>query len=151
MHEIKNRVDIQLKNKVAIITGASIGIGAATARKLSSHGMNVVMIARRKERLELLAEEIHATGGSAEVIEGDLSREDDRWRIYEHVTRSTGSPEILINNAGFGWYGYGADIPLPMALQMVQVNVSAVVHLTLLFLRDMIQQNRGHIINIGSV
>jgi len=149
--DVKTSFDTKLQNKVAVITGASSGIGAVTARKLASHGLKVVLIARRKDRLDALAEEIQHTNGQAEVIEGDLCSDADRQKIYENVTHTYGTADILINNAGFGWYGYSTDIPLAMAMQMIQVNISAVVHLTLLFLRKMIQQNQGHIINIGSI
>jgi short-subunit dehydrogenase len=138
-------------NRLALITGASSGIGAVTASELASHGLPVVLVARRLERLENLAAEIHSAGGQAQVIASDLTDESDRQRLYQQVNATYGPVEVLVNNAGFGWYGYYADMPWKTALEMLQVNVEAVMHLTRLFLPDMRARKRGHIINIGSV
>src|SRR5581483_9112892 len=97
----------------ALITGASAGIGKAFAEGLASGGTNLVLIARRRERLESLAQSL----SSAHGIRAERSIEIDR----------------LINNAGVGAYGEFADMALERLLQMVQVNCSAVIHLTRLF------------------
>ncbi len=137
----------QWKDKLAVITGASSGIGEAIARKLAEQGLRVVLVARRRERLESLAEEIRADGGSARILTADLSCEADRVRICEE----TGTADVLVNNAGLGWYGYGDEMSWKTALEMLQVNVEAVVQLSLSFLARMRQRNTGHIINIGSI
>ena len=139
------------RGKVAIITGASGGIGTATARKLAQEGLNVVLVARRKDRLEDLAAQIREAGGEALVIAADLTDEQDRLRVVEEVRAAYGAADVLINSAGIGWYGFGSEMPWTLARQMIQINMTAVVHLTLLFLRDMKTRNRGHIINIGSI
>ncbi len=72
-------------NKIAVITGASSGIGAATARKLASQGLHVILVARRQDRLECLADEIRHSGGQAEIISADLSQEAERQRVYTEV------------------------------------------------------------------
>jgi short-subunit dehydrogenase len=97
------------QDKTALITGSSSGIGAAIARLLAHQGMKVVLVARRLERLTRLSEEIRESGGRAEVIPADLSLEADRLRIFQQVTANVGSLDLLINNAGLGWYGYYAD------------------------------------------
>ena len=139
------------KDKIALITGASSGIGAATARELARHGMRVVLVARRLARLEELAAEIKAEGGEAHAIAADLSQAEDRERVFTQIVETSGAPDVLVNNAGLGWYGYYADMPWETAQEMLQVNVAAVMHLTRLFLPTMRPLERGHIVNVGSI
>ncbi len=138
-------------NKVALITGASSGIGAATARRLAREGIRVVLVARREDRLKTLAEEIHQAGGEALVAASDLADGAERECLFRHVYASCGPVGLLINNAGMGWYGYCADMPWPVAQQIMQVNMAAMVHLTLLFLPSMRARGSGHIINVSSI
>lgn len=137
--------------RTAVITGASSGIGAATASRLAAGGLRVTLVARRLERLEQLAREIEQTGGQAEVIGADLSCEVDRLRLFEQVNRGNSAPDVLINNAGFGWYGLLEEMPWMTALEMVKINIEAVVHLSRLFLPGMCQRRQGYIINVGSI
>jgi hypothetical protein len=139
------------KDMVAVVTGASSGIGAATARRLAREGLQVVLVARRRERLERLADEIKAEGGRAWVIAVDLTLEAERSRVLNEVERQFGRVDVLINNAGLGWYGYGDEMSWMTALQMLQVNIEAVVQLTLGFLHRMRERDAGHIINVGSI
>jgi short-subunit dehydrogenase len=139
------------KNKIAVVTGASSGIGAATAKKLADEGLLVVLVARRLERLKKLAEEIFQKGGKALVITADLTREQDRARVIQEVTERFGGADVLVNNAGLGWYGYSAEMPWKTAWEMLQVNVEAVVQFSLSFLAKMRERNVGHIINVGSI
>jgi short-subunit dehydrogenase len=139
------------EEKIAVVTGASSGIGAATARRLAHHGLRVVLVARRRDRLDELAREIRFDGGLAEVMAADLTQESDRVHLFQAVTESYGDIDVLVNNAGFGWYGYGSNMPWKTALEMLQVNVEAVAQLTISFLGRMQLRNTGHIINIGSI
>ena len=139
------------KGKVALVTGASSGIGAVTAQKLARQGLRVALVARRGERLQALAEEIGAAGGEARAIAADLTQEAERERVATEVRRTWGPVDVLVNNAGCGWYGYSADMPWPIAQRLLQVNVEAVVHLTLLVLPEMRARGSGHIINVGSI
>jgi len=139
------------KDKIAVVTGASSGIGAATARRLAGEGMQVVLVARRIDRLEALAGEIRQGGGHAYTISADLMQETDRSRLFQEVTERFGDIDILVNNAGLGWYGYGSDMQWKTAWEILQVNVEAVVQLTLGFLGKMRRRDAGHIINIGSI
>jgi len=139
------------QSKTALVTGASSGIGAATARELARHGLNVVLVARRLARLQRLQAEIVATGGQAQVLEADLSRIDERAKVHARVRAAYGSPDVLVNNAGLGWYGYYADMPWETALEILRINVEAVMHLTRLFLPDMRLRDAGHIVNVGSI
>jgi short-subunit dehydrogenase len=139
------------KNKIAVVTGASSGIGAATGRLLAREGMRVVLVARRLDRLEELAAEIRQRGGQAYAIPADLMQESDRARLLQEVTRRFGDADVLVNNAGLGWYGYGDEMPWKTALEMLQVNVEAVAQLTIGFLSRMRVRDTGHIINVGSI
>jgi len=139
------------QGKIALITGASGGIGAAIVRKLASEGMHVILVARRIEIMDELAQEIRSAGGLATVLPADLSNEQERQKIYQQVMAQFGHLDILINNAGFGWYGYTQDMPWTLTADMLRVNISAVVQLTQMFLPVMKKRKSGHIINIGSV
>jgi short-subunit dehydrogenase len=139
------------KIRIALITGASSGIGAATARTLSDHGMHVILTARRLERLLGLKSEIEGNGGQVDVFPADLTREDERQSLFDKVRSLSGTIDLLVNNAGSGWYGYYSDMPWETAREMMALNVSACVHLTNLFLAGMRERGQGHIINIGSI
>jgi len=135
------------QDKIAVVTGASSGIGEATARRLAEAGLRVVLVARRMERLLGLKKEIESKGGGAQVIAADLRSEEKRIQIFQQA----GAADVLVNNAGFGWYGYFNNMPWKTAREMLETNVESTVHLTSLFLPGMRKRNRGHIINVGSI
>jgi short-subunit dehydrogenase len=139
------------KGKVAVITGASSGIGEATARKLAGKGLKVALVARREERLQKIVSEIEASGGQALAVPADLADESGRQQAVEAILCVYGSPDVLVNNAGFGWYGFSEDMPWAVANQMIQVNAAAGVELSLRLLGEMRARNSGHIINVSSV
>ena len=139
------------KNKTALVTGASSGIGAATARRLAREGLRVILVARRQDRLEKLAREIRHAGGMAIPVAADLRQEAERKRVIDEVESRFGGVDVLVNNAGLGWYGYGDEMTWKTALELLQVNVEAVVQLSLSFLVEMRKRNAGCIINIGSI
>jgi short-subunit dehydrogenase len=146
----KNEI-FKWQGKTALITGASGGIGAEIARKLAAEGLHVILVARREEIMNDLAREITNQGGMATVIPADLADENERRRVFDQVMDQFGYLDVLVNNAGFGWYGYTQEMPWPLAVEMLKVNISAIVQLTLMFLPKMRARNIGHIINIGSV
>lgn len=137
--------------KVVVVTGASSGIGAATARLLAKTGLKVVLVARRPEKLEEVSAQIRDAGGECDAIPADLSMEADRQRVYEQTLAAYPPVAVLVNNAGIGWYGYGAEMTWKTAQEMLQTNVASAVHLSLLYLQQMKQHAGGHIINIGSI
>jgi len=106
-----------------------------------------VLVARRMERLLHLKKELEEKGGNVQTITADLRNEDERVKVYEQVR----VVDVLVNNAGLGWYGYFNQMPWATASEMLQVNIGATAHLTSLFLPVMRERNRGHIINIGSI
>jgi short-subunit dehydrogenase len=138
--------------KTAIVTGASSGIGLSTALRLAQEGLHVAIVARRIDRLQALAREINQnTSGSAMCIQADLSVEANRLRVVDTVHSHWSDIDILINNAGFGWYGYVWNMPWTVAASMLRVNIEAVTHLTMLVLPEMKKRDHGAIINIGSI
>jgi short-subunit dehydrogenase len=139
------------KHKLAVVTGASSGIGAATARKLGDKGLSLILVARREGLLTKLATEINQSGGNAQILCADVSQEEERLRVFEAIEKLERPVDILVNNAGIGWYGYYADMPWSTALEMIQVNTLAVAHLSSLILPQMQARNSGHIINVGSI
>lgn len=136
---------------VAVVTGASSGIGAATARRLAREGIPVALVARRQDRLEQLCVQISADGGRAYAVAADLRQPAERQRAVAMVCSAAGPVSVLVNNAGIGWYGFFADMPYEEVADTVAVNLAATVHLTSLVLPDMLRQGRGAIINIGSI
>lgn len=135
------------QDKVAVITGASSGIGEATARLFAKGGMRVILAARRLDRLLALKTEIESAGGKAEVVAADLGSEKTRAGLFREIKRT----DVLVNNAGFGWYGYFHGMKWDTANEMIQVNAGAAAHFTSLFLPGMRERNFGHIINVGSI
>jgi short-subunit dehydrogenase len=136
---------------VVLITGASSGIGAATARLLARQGMRVVLTARRQDRLEALAREIEREGGAALAIPADLSDPSAREALVDQVEACWGPVEVLINNAGFGYYATVEDTPWEVVRRMFEVNILAMIHLTQRVVPGMRRLGRGHILNIASV
>jgi hypothetical protein len=139
------------KNKWALITGASAGIGKSLAEELASLGTNLVLTARRQDRLEALAKTLSATHKiSTEVFPADLSDPAAPQKILNFTREKNIHVDLLINNAGFGNYGEFATANLPRQLEMIQVNCSAVVNLTHLFLPAMIEKKSGDILILAS-
>jgi len=139
------------KGKIAVITGASSGIGEATARKLASKGLKVALVARREELLRKIVSDIEAGGGQAVAVPADLADESGRHQAIEAIHGLYGPPDVLVNNAGFGWYGFSEDMPWDVADQMIQVNAAAGVELSLWLLPEMRARDSGHIVNVSSV
>jgi uncharacterized protein len=144
-------MDKSWRGRWALVTGASAGIGAALARELAAGGTNLVLTARRQERLEHLARTLqHRHKIHAEVFSADLAERDAPEKIRAFTDSKGLAIELLINNAGFGKYGEFAQVDVSRSLEMVQVNCVAVVHVTRLFLPDMIQRRRGDILILAS-
>lgn len=137
--------------KWALVTGASAGIGVALAEELASGGANLALTARRKDRLDALAQRLASTYKiKTEVYPADLAGLAAPESIFA-FTRDKGIEiDLLINNAGFGKYGEFPSVPKERLLDMVQVNCSAVVHLTHLFVQGMVARRRGDILILAS-
>ncbi len=131
----------------ALITGASSGIGREFARYLAEKGWDLIICARSTDKLDALKEELG--GVSVRVITIDLSREQDAYDLYEHLQGE--EIDMLINNAGFGAFGFGVDVPLETEMNLIHTNVCAVHILTKLYLRDFVRRDSGLILNVGSI
>jgi uncharacterized protein len=135
----------------ALVTGASAGIGAVLARELAAGGTHLVLTARRKDRLQALAAQLRAAHGvSLEIFEGDLAQPNTPDALFAFTQEKGIAVDLLVNNAGFGAYGAFHEVPLLRQLEMVQVNIAAVVHLTHLYLPGMIQRRRGDVLILAS-
>jgi uncharacterized protein len=139
------------KGKWALITGASAGIGWAVAEQLAAGGANLVLTARRVDRLEKLATELTARHGiRAEVFAADLTRAEAPAAIRAFTEGKRLEIELLVNNAGFGAFGYTNEIDESRLLDMVQVNCAAVVRLTRIYLPRMVERRTGDILIVAS-
>jgi uncharacterized protein len=139
------------QRKVALVTGASSGIGAEFARQLAALGYDVVLVARRQELLEKLAEELHQRHRiSAEACIADLANPLDVDRLVRRVEQLDGL-DLLVNNAGFGTVGKFSEIDVKPQLDMIAVHVVAPVRLTRAALPGMLARRRGAIINVSSI
>ncbi len=137
--------------KVALITGATGGIGSATARKLASKGLEVILVGRRQDKLEALATQIRSEGGRAAYVAVDLEHENAIEKIHEVVSSRYHGIDILVYSAGTGWYGYFSDMAWATADAMMQVNLRSLVRLSLYAMSRMKARRKGRIINIGSI
>jgi uncharacterized protein len=137
--------------KWALVTGASAGIGAALAEELAGGGTNLVLTARRKDRLAALAQRLTTTYQiRTEVFPADLADPTAPERMYAFTQDKGIEVDLLINNAGFGKYGEFPSADKQRLLEMVQVNCAAVVHLSHLYLRGMTARRRGDILILAS-
>ena len=140
-----------LAGKVALVTGASRGIGKAIACKLAREGAKVIINYNgSKEKAEAVKSEIEAAGGQAEVYQCDVSDYTACETFIQTVIKEEGSLDILVNNAGFGVFGEFTETALQEELELLQVNVRALHILTKLFLRDFKKRNFGRILNVAS-
>ncbi len=135
---------------VALVTGASSGIGEQIARRLAALGHGVVLVARRRERLDALASELTAEGVRAEVVVADLADAAARDELAAEVQRLGLTVEVLVNAAGFGVYGEFLAGPLEREIEQVRLDVEAVVDLTGRYLPAMVDRGRGAIVNFSS-
>ncbi len=139
------------KGKWALITGASAGIGSAFARELAAGGANLILTARRRDRLEILASSLRAAHSiQTEIVTADLTQPAAPQEIFAFTESKQIQVGLLINNAGFGQYGELPTVDTQRLLDMVQVNCHAVVHLTRLYLPGMVQRRSGDVLILAS-
>lgn len=140
------------RKPLALVTGASSGIGAAFARDLAARGYDLVLTARRTDRLETLAAELTAAHGAAcTSITADLDHPETPQNLVDDIAQRSLSVDMLVNNAGYGLPGYLLDQSWPAHTNFLQIMVAAPVHLAWLLLPGMLERGRGHIVNVASV
>ena len=141
----------RLDGRIAIVTGASSGLGERFARVLHAVGANVVVTARRADRLQHLADELNAQRVGALVVAADIAEQADRERIVATAIDTFGRVDVLVNNAGVGGKVAIEDEPLELFRRAMEINVTAVWHLAKLCAPSMIEHGRGSIVNIASM
>ncbi len=129
----------------ALITGASSGIGRDMARYLSSLGYDLILVARRIEKLDMLKRELKT---NVRIISCDLQKKDSVYKLYDEVKKD--NIDMLVNNAGFGLFGEFFYTDLDRELEMIDVNIVAYHILTKLFVQDFVRKDSGYILNVAS-
>ena len=138
--------------ETVLVTGASSGIGLELARCFAADGCHLILLARNTPALEALADELRRTHNiQVDVLTADLAQPETPPRVFNDLQGRGIAVDVLVNNAGFGAHGAFADLPLQRQLDIIQVNVNALTHLTGLFLPGMIGRRRGGVLNVGSV
>jgi uncharacterized protein len=139
------------RKMTALVTGASGGIGLELARLFAADGHDLVLAARSRDKLSELAEELGGRHGvGVRVLSADLARAEAPREIFEELRAAGVSVDALVNNAGIGSYGLFAETDLKSELDLLQINVVALTHLTKLFLPAMIARRRGYVLNVAS-
>lgn len=137
-----------MNKKIALVTGGSSGIGRDMARDLSRRGYNLILVSRDQQKLEELKKEFEV---EVTTISMDLSSSENCKKLHEEVKNKFGNIDILINNAGFGEFGFFTETDLDKEISLINTNITAVHVLTKLFLKDMQEVNKGYILNVSSI
>ena len=142
---------MSVRRGAALVTGASGGIGEELARLLAADNRDLVLVARSRDKLEALAAELRAKHQiEARVIAADLARPDSPQEIFDRLAAEGIVVDVLVNNAGFGTYGPFVETDLRAELDLLQVNVAALTHLTKLFLPGMVARRGGYVMQVAS-
>jgi len=138
-------------NPIALITGASGGIGLELAKLFARDSHDLALVARSYDKLNFIADDLQQTYGvQVKFYTKDLSVSSAPEEIFKALQSEGGNIDVLVNNAGFGWRGEYVKMDIADVLGMIQVNITALSHLTRLFLPGMIEQKRGKILNVAS-
>ena len=137
-------------NRVVAITGASSGIGAATARLLAGRGASVAIGARRTDRLEAVADDIRQGGGAVVTCETDITRREDLVRLVDRAVAEFGRLDVMVNNAGISKIGPISDLDIDGWSAMIDVNLLGVLHGIAAAMPVFARQNRGHFVTTVS-
>ena len=137
---------------IALITGASSGIGRDMARILNNLNYDIIITARNEESLKELKKELNEKNNNkVDIYLADLSKEEECLKLYNEVKEKYQNIDLLINNAGFGLCGKMINTDLETEMKMIDTNIKAVHILTKMFLKDMVQRDSGRILNVASV
>jgi short-subunit dehydrogenase len=142
----------EFDDRWAVVTGASSGLGVDFARGLARRGANLVLVARREDRMKQLGAELEAAHGvHVRVIPLDLAKRESPTLLFERTRALALEIDVLVNNAGFGLYGPFAKIPWEREHEMLELDVVSLVHLTKLFLPGMLARGRGWLLHVASI
>jgi short-subunit dehydrogenase len=142
---------MDITGKIALITGASSGVGAATAKAMSRAGAQVLLLARRETELQRVADGIRTAGGQARAYPVDLADYEAVAAVAQRITQEVGTPDILVNNAGSGRWKFLEETTPEEVWQMMELPYFAAFNVTHAFLPAMLKRGSGHIVNISSV
>jgi len=139
---------MELRGKVAVITGASSGIGEGVARELANAGMKLVLTSRRKDLLDKIAAQLDT---QTAIVAGDIIDESLPQKLIDTAAQTFGSCDVVFNNAGIMIVGSAKDIDLEAVCRMVRINVEAVYRLAIVAMRHLVNQGGGYLINTSSI
>jgi short-subunit dehydrogenase len=142
---------VDFKNKIVLITGASSGIGKETAIEFAKLGANIILIARKKDKLEQVANELKKFNVLTLVCQCDVSKKDQVKEMSKKVLEKFESVDILVNNAGFAIYGSVSDLTIDEIESQMETNYFGMVYCIKNFLPSMLKKKSGHIVNVASV
>jgi short-subunit dehydrogenase len=142
---------VDFKDQIILITGASSGIGKDTAIEFAKLGANIVLVARKKDKLEQTANELKKFGTSILTYPCDVSNRDQVKEMSKIVLEKFGSVDILVNNAGYAVYGYVSDLTIDEIESQMETNYFGMIYCTKNFLPSMLKKKSGHIVNVASV
>jgi uncharacterized protein len=141
-----------IQNRTALVTGASSGLGVDFARELAKEGANLILVARREDRLKAVAAEINQEFGVAvDVIPMDLAETGAPQVLYDHLKAENKAVDVLVNNAGYGLFGMFTELSWEKQKQMLDLDIIALTHLTKLFVPDMVARKFGAVLQVASI
>jgi short-subunit dehydrogenase len=151
-HTLASHAMSDLEGKLGLVTGASSGLGVEFARILAERGCHLVLVARREDRLQAIAEELRGQHDvEVHVIPVDLSKTDSARELYDRTRELGLQVDVLVNNAGFGIFGDFVGIPWEREREMLELDILTLVHLTKLFLKDMVARGHGYVLQVASI
>ena len=142
---------MNFKNKVILITGASSGIGKQSALEFARLGANIILVARRKEKLDEIANQLKSFNVSVLVCKCDVSDKEQVKEMSKTVLEKFGSVDVLVNNAGFAIYGSVNDLSIDEIESQMETNYFGMIYCIKNFLPSMLEKKSGHIVNVASV
>src|SRR5260370_4482813 len=148
---VRRNMSSSLQDEVAIVTGASSGIGAATARELARRGARVVLAARRAAELQAQVDAISDAGGQAMAVPTDVTDAVQVTRLLERTRAAFGRVDVLVNNAGVNWAKPLAATPADDIINLLQVNLLGTMLMTSMVLPEMRQRRHGAVISVDSI
>ncbi len=142
----------ELKGRTSLVTGASSGLGVDFARVLAAKGSDLVLVARREDRLRSTADELGRRHGvRVEIVALDLAAVGAPQVLFDHLAAGGRSIDVLVNNAGLGLYGPFLEIPWEREAGMLQLDITTLVHLTRLFAAPMVERRFGRVLQVASI